>query len=54
MIRKKASGHTPRHEHWSRRKAFVLAATGSAAGLGKIWKFPCITGAVFLHAIGAI
>jgi neurotransmitter:Na+ symporter, NSS family len=31
-------------EHWSSRMAFVLAASGSAVGLGNIWKFPYITG----------
>lgn len=30
--------------HWSNRLAFILAATGSAVGLGNIWKFPYITG----------
>lgn len=35
---------TMRREHWSGRLAFVLAATGSAVGLGNIWKFPYITG----------
>ncbi len=29
---------------WSSRHAFILAATGSAVGLGNIWKFPYITG----------
>lgn len=29
---------------WSSRLTFVLAATGSAVGLGNIWKFPYITG----------
>jgi neurotransmitter:Na+ symporter, NSS family len=29
---------------WSSRFAFILAATGSAVGLGNIWKFPYITG----------
>ncbi len=32
------------HGSWSNRLAFVLAATGSAVGLGNIWKFPYITG----------
>ena len=32
------------HGQWSNRMAFILAATGSAVGLGNIWKFPYITG----------
>lgn len=34
------------HDHpmWSSRLMFILAATGSAVGLGNIWKFPYITG----------
>ena len=32
------------HSQWSSRFAFILAATGSAVGLGNIWKFPYITG----------
>lgn len=32
------------HGEWSGRWAFVLAAVGSAVGLGNIWKFPYITG----------
>ncbi len=31
-------------EHWGGRLAFVLAAAGSAVGLGNVWKFPYITG----------
>ncbi len=31
-------------EQWSSRLVFILAATGSAVGLGNIWKFPYITG----------
>jgi NSS family neurotransmitter:Na+ symporter len=29
--------------HWSSNVGFVLAATGSAVGLGNLWKFPFIT-----------
>ncbi len=36
--------HTPTRSHWSNRLAFILAAAGSAVGLGNIWKFPYITG----------
>ncbi len=32
------------HGVWSKRLTFILAATGSAVGLGNIWKFPYITG----------
>ncbi len=30
-------------DHWSSNKGLVLAATGSAIGLGNLWKFPFIT-----------
>jgi NSS family neurotransmitter:Na+ symporter len=36
--------NTSMHGEWSSRLAFILAATGSAVGLGNIWKFPYITG----------
>jgi neurotransmitter:Na+ symporter, NSS family len=32
------------HGQWTNRTVFILAATGSAVGLGNIWKFPYITG----------
>jgi NSS family neurotransmitter:Na+ symporter len=50
------------HGEWSGGFAFVLAATGSAVGLGNIWKFPYIAGEngggafvlVYLICIGLI
>ena len=32
------------HGFWSSKLAFVLAVTGSAVGLGNIWKFPYVAG----------
>lgn len=32
------------HSQWSSRMAFILAASGSAIGLGNIWKFPYLAG----------
>lgn len=32
------------HGIWAGRWTFILAATGSAVGLGNLWKFPYITG----------
>ena len=32
------------HAQWSSRWAFILAATGSAVGLGNVWKFPYMAG----------
>lgn len=32
------------HGQWSSRMIFILAATGSAVGLGNIWKFPYMAG----------
>jgi NSS family neurotransmitter:Na+ symporter len=39
-----AERRTSIHGQWTNRTVFILAATGSAVGLGNIWKFPYITG----------
>ena len=35
---------TSLHGEWSSRFAFILAVSGSAVGLGNVWKFPYIAG----------
>ena len=50
---------TPIHGMWSSRLAFILAATGSAVGLGNIWRFPYLAsdnggGAFVLVYLGCI
>jgi len=57
-----AEQRTSIHGQWANRTVFILAATGSAVGLGNIWKFPYITGEngggtfvlVYLLCIGLI
>jgi len=39
-----ASPGSPKRLQWGTRFGFILAAAGSAVGLGNIWKFPYITG----------
>lgn len=36
--------HPVKHKGWSSKLGFVLAAVGSAVGLGNVWKFPYIVG----------
>ena len=31
-------------EQWGSKLGFILAATGSAVGIGNIWKYPSIAG----------
>jgi NSS family neurotransmitter:Na+ symporter len=38
------SSETRKRGQWGSRLGFILAAAGSAIGLGNIWKFPYITG----------
>jgi NSS family neurotransmitter:Na+ symporter len=33
-----------KHEIWSSRTTFLMAAVGAAVGLGNIWRFPYMTG----------
>ena len=35
-----SSKHTHKRGEWSSSLGFILAAAGSAVGLGNIWKFP--------------
>ncbi|MEM7279197.1 MAG: sodium-dependent transporter [Pseudomonadota bacterium] len=44
MSQESQERRTSLHGNWSSRLAFILAVTGSAVGLGNIWKFPYIAG----------
>ena len=33
-----------KREQWNSRIGFILAASGSAVGVGNIWKFPTMAG----------
>lgn len=39
-----SQNHQSSHSQWSSRIGFLMAAVGSAVGLGSIWKFPYMTG----------
>lgn len=38
------NNQTPKRAHWSSNIGFILAAAGSAVGLGNLWKFPYLVG----------
>jgi NSS family neurotransmitter:Na+ symporter len=40
----RAASHTRDEERWGSQIGFVLAAIGSAAGLGNIWRFSYVAG----------
>lgn len=39
-----SASHKSEHSQWSSKIGFLMAAVGSAVGLGSIWKFPYMTG----------
>ena len=39
-----SQNHKSSHSQWSSKIGFLMAAVGSAVGLGSIWKFPYMTG----------
>lgn len=44
MPRDSAADHALKREHWASRAGFIMAAAGSAVGLGNVWKFPYMAG----------
>lgn len=44
QVSNQTSGNAGGMPHWSSRFAFIMAAVGSAVGLGNIWKFPYMVG----------
>ncbi len=44
MSQREATSHPTERGNWSSVLGFILAAIGSAIGLGNVWRFPYITG----------
>jgi len=43
-LKKRKRINEPSREHWGSKLGFILAASGSAVGIGNIWKYPHMAG----------